>query len=213
MTDTNTNTETAILAGGCFWCLEAVYDGLEGVSEVQSGYIGGDVDNPSYEAVCSGRTGHAEAVRIIFDPSVLTFDDLLDVFFVIHDPTTLNRQGADVGTQYRSEIFATSPDSAAPPKKRSPPSRRITPSTTRSSPLSPTPAPSTSPSPTTTTTSPGTPTSPTARPSSAPRSPSSARSSPTASSNPSPTSRPNPGDTSASAAPGFGEADSPRLSI
>ena len=110
MTDTKTNNETAILAGGCFWCLEAVYDGLEGVSEVQSGYIGGNVDNPSYEAVCSGRTGHAEAVRIAFDPSVLTFDDLLDVFFVIHDPTTLNRQGADVGTQYRSEIFATSPE-------------------------------------------------------------------------------------------------------
>jgi peptide-methionine (S)-S-oxide reductase len=106
---TSTTTETAILAGGCFWCLEAVYDGLEGVSEVQSGYIGGVVDNPSYEAVCSGRTGHAEAVKITFDPNVLSFNDLLDVFFVIHDPTTLNRQGADVGTQYRSEIFATSP--------------------------------------------------------------------------------------------------------
>jgi peptide-methionine (S)-S-oxide reductase len=107
---TTTTTETAILAGGCFWCLEAVYDGLEGVAEVQSGYIGGTVDNPSYEAVCSGRTGHAEATRITFDPTVITFADLLDVFFVIHDPTTLNRQGADIGTQYRSEIFATSPD-------------------------------------------------------------------------------------------------------
>jgi peptide-methionine (S)-S-oxide reductase len=107
---TSTTTETAILAGGCFWCLEAVYDGLEGVSEVQSGYIGGTVDNPSYEAVCSGRTGHAEATRITFDSGIITFDDLLDVFFVIHDPTTLNRQGADVGTQYRSEIFATSPE-------------------------------------------------------------------------------------------------------
>ena len=105
---TDRNTETAILAGGCFWCLEAVYDGLEGVSDVQSGYIGGTVDHPSYEAVCSGRTGHAEAVKIDFDPAILDFGDLLDVFFVIHDPTTLNRQGADIGTQYRSEIFATS---------------------------------------------------------------------------------------------------------
>jgi peptide-methionine (S)-S-oxide reductase len=110
---TDTTHETAILAGGCFWCLEAVYDGLEGVAEVQSGYIGGSVDNPSYEAVCSGRTGHAEAVKVTFDPAVLSFSDLLDVFFVIHDPTTLNRQGADVGTQYRSEIFATSPEQRA----------------------------------------------------------------------------------------------------
>ena len=102
--------ETAILAGGCFWCLEAVYDDLQGVTDVQSGYIGGAAPNPSYEAVCSGRTGHAEAVRIEFDPSVITFADLLEVFFAIHDPTTLNRQGADVGTQYRSEIFATTPE-------------------------------------------------------------------------------------------------------
>ena len=106
----DTTTETAILAGGCFWCLEAVYDELEGVSSVQNGYIGGAVENPSYEAVCGGQTGHAEAVRIEFDPSVITFADLLDVFFAIHDPTTLNRQGADVGTQYRSEIFAMSPE-------------------------------------------------------------------------------------------------------
>jgi peptide-methionine (S)-S-oxide reductase len=101
--------ETAILAGGCFWCLEAVFDGLEGVQAVQSGYIGGSTQNPSYEAVCSGRTGHAEAVRIEFDPSVISFSDLLEVFFAIHDPTTLNRQGADVGTQYRSEVFAVTP--------------------------------------------------------------------------------------------------------
>jgi peptide-methionine (S)-S-oxide reductase len=106
-------TETAILAGGCFWCLEAVYDDLQGVESVQSGYIGGTVANPSYEAVCSGRTGHAEAVRIDFDPSQITFEDLLEVFFAIHDPTTLNRQGADVGTQYRSEIFAMSPEQRA----------------------------------------------------------------------------------------------------
>jgi len=103
-------TETAILAGGCFWCLEAVYDDLEGVQAVKSGYIGGAVPNPSYEAVCSGRTGHAEAVRIEFDPRVVSYADLLEVFFAIHDPTTLNRQGADVGTQYRSEIFATTPE-------------------------------------------------------------------------------------------------------
>jgi peptide-methionine (S)-S-oxide reductase len=102
-------SETAILAGGCFWCLEAVYDDLQGVTDVQSGYIGGSVANPSYEAVCSGRTGHAEAVRIEFDPSVVSYADLLEVFFAIHDPTTLNRQGADVGTQYRSEIFVTTP--------------------------------------------------------------------------------------------------------
>jgi peptide-methionine (S)-S-oxide reductase len=102
-------SETAILAGGCFWCLEAVFDDLEGVRSVQSGYIGGAMPDPTYEAVCSGRTGHAEAVRIEFAPSVISYADLLEVFFAIHDPTTLNRQGADVGTQYRSEIFATTP--------------------------------------------------------------------------------------------------------
>ncbi len=102
------SSEVAILAGGCFWCLEAVYDELEGVESVQSGYIGGATENPSYEAICTGRTGHAEAVRIVFDPRAITFADLLEVFFAIHDPTTLNRQGADIGTQYRSEIFATS---------------------------------------------------------------------------------------------------------
>lgn len=97
--------ETATLAGGCFWCLEAVYDQMKGVVSVESGYIGGHTSNPTYEAVCSGRTGHAEAVRITFDPSIVSFRELLEVFFVIHDPTTLNRQGHDVGTQYRSAIL------------------------------------------------------------------------------------------------------------
>ncbi len=101
----NNRRETATLAGGCFWCLEAVYQLLEGVDGVKSGYAGGHAGNPTYEQVCSGRTGHAEVVRVSFDPDRVTFDDLLDVFFTIHDPTTLNRQGADVGTQYRSAIF------------------------------------------------------------------------------------------------------------
>jgi len=98
-------TETATLGGGCFWCLEAVYQLLEGVRGVKSGYAGGHAQNPTYEQVCTGRTGHAEVVRVAFDPDTVSFDDLLDVFFTIHDPTTLNRQGADVGTQYRSAIF------------------------------------------------------------------------------------------------------------
>jgi peptide-methionine (S)-S-oxide reductase len=102
--------ETATLAGGCFWCLEAVYDQMKGVISVESGYIGGHTSNPTYEAVCSGRTGHAEAVRITFDPAIVRFRELLEVFFVIHDPTTLNRQGHDVGTQYRSAIFYHSPE-------------------------------------------------------------------------------------------------------
>jgi peptide-methionine (S)-S-oxide reductase len=101
----NTNLQTATLAGGCFWCLEAVYDDLKGVHSVESGYAGGHVDNPSYRAVCSGTTGHAEVVQIRFDPNVISYRDLLNVFFTIHDPTTLNRQGADIGTQYRSAIF------------------------------------------------------------------------------------------------------------
>jgi peptide-methionine (S)-S-oxide reductase len=105
---TAVTSETATLAGGCFWCLEAVYELLRGVTSVRSGYIGGDVPDPSYEAVCTGRTGHAEAVQIEFDPDVISFRDLLDIFFTIHDPTTLNRQGADVGTQYRSAIFTHS---------------------------------------------------------------------------------------------------------
>lgn len=97
--------QVATLAGGCFWCLEAVYDELNGVESVVSGYMGGHVNNPSYQAVCTGRTGHAEVVQITFDPAVVSFSDLLHVFFTIHDPTTLNRQGADIGTQYRSAIF------------------------------------------------------------------------------------------------------------
>jgi peptide-methionine (S)-S-oxide reductase len=102
--------EVATLAGGCFWCLEAVYDQLKGVVSVESGYIGGYVDRPTYEAVCEGRTGHAEAVRITFDSAVVSYRELLEVFFVVHDPTTLNRQGHDVGTQYRSAIFYHSAD-------------------------------------------------------------------------------------------------------
>jgi peptide-methionine (S)-S-oxide reductase len=100
----------ATLAGGCFWCLEAVYDQMKGVVAVESGYMGGQIDHPTYEAVCSGRTGHAEAVRITFDPAVVSYRELLEVFFVIHDPTTLNRQGHDAGTQYRSAIFYHTPD-------------------------------------------------------------------------------------------------------
>jgi peptide-methionine (S)-S-oxide reductase len=101
----NPQTETTTLGGGCFWCLEAVYDQLEGVLDVVSGYAGGHVPNPDYESVCRGTTGHAEVVQVTFDPAVITFKEILEVFFTIHDPTTLNRQGADVGTQYRSEIF------------------------------------------------------------------------------------------------------------
>jgi len=101
----NTNLQTATLAGGCFWCLEAVYDEIKGVHSVESGYAGGHMDNPTYRAVCNGDTGHAEVVQVHFDPSVVSYRDLLYVFFAIHDPTTLNRQGADVGTQYRSAIF------------------------------------------------------------------------------------------------------------
>ena len=100
-----TGAGLAVLAGGCFWCLEAVFEQLRGVESVESGYTGGAVQNPSYELVTTGETGHAEAVRIRFDPELIGFRDLLDVFFTIHDPTTLNRQGADVGTQYRSAIF------------------------------------------------------------------------------------------------------------
>lgn len=108
-----TNREVATLAGGCFWCLEAVYDELKGITDVVSGYAGGQVANPTYQQVCSGKTGHAEVVRITFDPNVISYGDLLDVFFTIHDPTTLNRQGADVGTQYRSAIYYHSPEQKA----------------------------------------------------------------------------------------------------
>jgi len=102
--------ETATLAGGCFWCLEAVYENLKGVVSVVSGYAGGKRPNPSYEQVCAGVTGHAEVVQVTFDPAVVSYRELLEVFFTIHDPTTLNRQGADVGTQYRSAIFYHSPE-------------------------------------------------------------------------------------------------------
>jgi len=105
--------EIATLAGGCFWCLEAVYLELRGVVGVQSGYAGGHVPNPSYELVCTGSTGHAEVVQITFDPDEISYRDLLDVFFTIHDPTTLNRQGNDVGTQYRSAIFYHSAEQKA----------------------------------------------------------------------------------------------------
>ena len=101
----DTRRETATLGGGCFWCLEAVYDDLRGVTDVVSGYAGGHVPDPGYEQVCGGTTGHAEVVQVTFDPAEITYRDVLDVFFSIHDPTTLNRQGADVGTQYRSVIF------------------------------------------------------------------------------------------------------------
>ena len=102
---TESSRETAVLGGGCFWCLEAVFDQLAGVQSVESGYAGGQPANPTYEQVCSGTTGHAEVVRVTFDPAVLPLRDLLGVFFAIHDPTTKNRQGNDVGTQYRSVIF------------------------------------------------------------------------------------------------------------
>ena len=102
--------EIATLAGGCFWCLEAVYDELKGVEDVVSGYAGGRVPNPSYELVCTGATGHAEVVQIAFDPKIISFKEILEVFFTIHDPTTLNRQGSDVGTQYRSAIFYHTPE-------------------------------------------------------------------------------------------------------
>jgi peptide-methionine (S)-S-oxide reductase len=101
--------ETATLAGGCFWCLDAVFRDLRGVLSVESGYAGGHVESPSYEHVCSGATGHAEAVRVAFDPAVISYRDLLEIFFSLHDPTTLNRQGADVGTQYRSAVFYSTP--------------------------------------------------------------------------------------------------------
>ena len=109
----NNNYEIAHLAGGCFWCLEAVYDELKGVVDVVSGYSGGHLTSPSYEAVCTGQTGHAETVQVTFDPQVVSFKQLLEVFFTIHDPTSLNRQGADVGTQYRSAIFFHNPEQKA----------------------------------------------------------------------------------------------------
>jgi len=105
MTEAQATQLQATLAGGCFWCTEAVFLQLAGVSSVESGYTGGGIANPTYEQICTGMTGHAEAIRISYDPGVIGYDDLLDIFFVTHDPTTLNRQGNDVGTQYRSAIF------------------------------------------------------------------------------------------------------------
>jgi peptide-methionine (S)-S-oxide reductase len=110
-------TEVAILGGGCFWCTEAVYLEVRGVTRVESGYMGGAAANPTYEQVCAGTTGHAEVVRLAFDPNVISYRDILEIFFTIHDPTTLNRQGNDVGTQYRSVIFFTSPEQEAMARK------------------------------------------------------------------------------------------------
>ena len=110
---TNGQTEVAVLGGGCFWCTEAVYLEVRGVTDVESGYTGGQQADPTYEEVCAGTTGHAEVVRLEFDPSQITYRDLLEVFFTIHDPTTLNRQGNDVGTQYRSVIYYQSPEQEA----------------------------------------------------------------------------------------------------
>jgi peptide-methionine (S)-S-oxide reductase len=110
---TMANEQVAILGGGCFWCLEAVFDRLRGVTSVESGYTGGHVDNPTYRQVCDGDSGHVEVIRVTFDPAEITFKDLLEVFFEIHDPTTLNQQGNDVGEQYRSVIFYTSEEQKA----------------------------------------------------------------------------------------------------
>jgi peptide-methionine (S)-S-oxide reductase len=113
ITNKDAAREVATLAGGCFWCLDAVFRDLRGVEKVESGYSGGTTVNPSYEQVCSGRTGHAEVIQVTFDPATISFRDLLGVFFTIHDPTTLNRQGGDIGTQYRSAIFYHSPEQRA----------------------------------------------------------------------------------------------------
>ena len=102
--------QQATVAGGCFWCTEAIFKDVIGVSKVESGYIGGSVPDPDYRQVCGGDTGHAEAIRLWFDPDVISYDDILDIYFATHDPTQLNRQGNDVGTQYRSAIFPHSPE-------------------------------------------------------------------------------------------------------
>jgi peptide-methionine (S)-S-oxide reductase len=107
------STESAIFGGGCFWCLEAVFDRVKGVKSVESGYMGGAIDNPTYRQVCEGDSGHVEIVRLTFDPAEIAFPELLEVFFTVHDPTTLNRQGNDMGTQYRSVIFYTSEEQKA----------------------------------------------------------------------------------------------------
>ncbi|MFG0592840.1 peptide-methionine (S)-S-oxide reductase MsrA [Myroides odoratimimus] len=103
----NNKLETAIFGAGCFWCIEAIYKSLKGVEEVLPGYIGGKKENPTYEEVCTGETGHAEVVKLVYNPAAINYNELLEVFFTSHNPTTLNRQGEDVGTQYRSEIFYT----------------------------------------------------------------------------------------------------------
>jgi peptide-methionine (S)-S-oxide reductase len=113
MTPASDSSAVALLGGGCFWCLDAVFRDLDGVTRVESGYAGGSDANPTYEAVCTGRTGHAEVVKVTFDPSVLSYRDLLTVFFTIHDPTSRDRQGNDVGTQYRSVIFCETPQQRA----------------------------------------------------------------------------------------------------
>lgn len=113
VTTTIGQTEIATLGGGCFWCVEAFFQDLKGVSKVESGYSGGQEDHPTYAAVCSGTTGHAEVIQVTFDPAVIHFQDILDVFFTVHDPTTLNRQGNDSGTQYRSVIYYHSPEQQA----------------------------------------------------------------------------------------------------
>jgi peptide-methionine (S)-S-oxide reductase len=105
LSDQNTNYDTITLGGGCFWCIEAVFQRLNGVQKVISGYTGGSTKNPTYKEICTGLTGHAEVVQVIYDPKIVSFTEILEVFFTVHDPTTLNRQGADEGTQYRSEIF------------------------------------------------------------------------------------------------------------
>ena len=113
MAPSNSTRDTAILGGGCFWCIEAVYEMIDGVLSVESGYSGGSVKNPTYKEVCAGTTGHAEVCRIVFDPQRVSYADVLQMFFAAHDPTTLNRQGNDVGTQYRSVIFTTSAEQRA----------------------------------------------------------------------------------------------------
>lgn len=105
MTFPTSHSETIVLGGGCFWCTEAVFDRVQGVLDVESGYSNGQVANPSYEQVCTGRTGHSEVVKLVFDPAQITLREILEIFFVVHDPTTLNRQGNDAGTQYRSGIY------------------------------------------------------------------------------------------------------------
>jgi peptide-methionine (S)-S-oxide reductase len=113
MTNGNANVQKITLGGGCFWCVEAVFDELKGVTDVVSGYSGGSVANPSYRQVCTGSTGHAEVIQVTYDPALTTTREILEVFFTVHDPTTLNRQGADTGTQYRSVIFYHTPEQKA----------------------------------------------------------------------------------------------------